>query len=166
MVDEAERALNDALCVVRNAIEDQKYVAGGGAAEVEVARQLRKYAESVGGKEQLAIEAFADAVEIVPKTLAENSGHDPLDALVALRAEHDKGKKTYGLNIQTGKPDDMLKLGVLEPLRVKKHAIKSASEAASMILRIDDVIASKPHKEEKEKEKGETGKLPETGGEF
>ncbi|MEM1659290.1 MAG: thermosome subunit beta [Candidatus Jordarchaeales archaeon] len=166
VVDEAERALNDALCVVRNAIEDQKYVAGGGAAEVEVARQLRKYAESVGGKEQLAIEAFADAVEIVPKTLAENSGHDPLDALVALRAEHDKGKKTYGLNIQTGKPDDMLKLGVLEPLRVKKHAIKSASEAASMILRIDDVIASKPHKEEKEKEKGETGKLPETGGEF
>ncbi|MEM1798388.1 MAG: thermosome subunit beta, partial [Candidatus Jordarchaeales archaeon] len=141
VVDEAERALNDALCVVRNAIEDQKYVAGGGAAEVEVARQLRKYAESVGGKEQLAIEAFADAVEIVPKTLAENSGHDPLDALVALRAEHDKGKKTYGLNIQTGKPDDMLKLGVLEPLRVKKHAIKSASEAASMILRIDDVIA-------------------------
>ncbi|MEM3665065.1 MAG: thermosome subunit beta [Candidatus Jordarchaeales archaeon] len=166
VVDEAERALNDALCVVRDAVEDRKIVPGGGAAEVEVARQLRKFAESVGGREQLAIEAFADAVEVVPKTLAENSGHDPLDALVALRAKHDKGGVSYGLNIQTGKPDDMVKLGVLEPLRVKRHAIRSASEAASMILRIDDVIASKPHKEEKEKEKGGAGMPPGMGGEF
>lgn len=166
VVDEAERALNDALCVVRDAIEDQKMIPGGGAAEVEVARQLRKFAESIGGREQLAIEAFADAVEIVPKTLAENSGHDPLDVLVALRARHEKDGTKIGLNIQTGKPDDMVKLGVLEPLRVKKHAIKSASEAASMILRIDDVIASKPHKEEKEKEKGGPEMPSGMGGEF
>ncbi len=165
VVDEAERALNDALCVVRNTVEDQKIVPGGGATEVEVARQLRKFAESVGGREQLAIEAFADAVEVVPKTLAENSGHDPLNALVALRAQHEKGVTSFGLNIQTGKPDDMIKLGVLEPLRVKRHAIRSASEAASMILRIDDVIASKPHKEEK-KEKGGPEVPPGMGGEF
>ncbi len=166
VVDEAERALNDALCVVRDAIEDQKIVPGGGAAEVEVAKHLRKYAESIGGREQLAIEAFANAIEIVPKTLAENSGHDPLDAIVALRAEHDKDGKSIGLNIYTGKPDDMVKLGVIEPLRVKRHAIRSASEAASMILRIDDVIASKPHKEEKEKEKGGPEMPPGAGGEF
>ncbi len=166
VVDEAERALNDALCVVRDVIEDQKIVPGGGAAEVEVARQLRKYAESIGGREQLAIEAFADAIEVVPRTLAENSGHDPLDVIVSLRAKHDKDGTAIGLNIQTGEPDDMVKLGVLEPLRVKMHAIKTASEAASMILRIDDVIASKPHKEEKEKGKGGPETMPGMGGEF
>ncbi|OLD04628.1 MAG: thermosome subunit [Crenarchaeota archaeon 13_1_40CM_3_53_5] len=144
VVDEADRSLHDALCVVRNALEDGKIVAGGGAPEAELAKRLREYAVKVGGREQLAIEAFADALEAVPTTLAENAGLDPIDVLVELRSKHEKaGTPWFGVDVFTGKVSDMRKLNVLEPLRVKQQVVKSASEAASMILRIDDVIASK-----------------------
>jgi thermosome len=165
VVDEGERALNDALSVVRDVIEDRKMVAGGGAPEVEIAKRLRDYAESIGGREQLAIEAFADSLEIIPKTLAENAGHDQLDLIVKLRAAHEKKDGLWmGVNINTGEVADMLKAGVLEPLRVKKQAIASASEAAEMILRIDDVIASKPHSESKGGEGSPGGKSGTPGG--
>ena len=143
VVDELNRAMEDALTVVGVAVEDKMLVPGGGAPEVELALRLREYAATVGGREQLAIEAFADAMEAVPKTLAENAGLDQIDTLVALRSAHEKGMKSAGLDIDTGKPVDMLNLGVVEPLRVKTQAINSAAEAAVMILRIDDVIASK-----------------------
>ncbi len=143
VVDELERAMEDALRVVGVAVEDKMLVAGGGAPEVELALRLRAYASTVGGREQLAIESFADAMEVIPKTLAENAGLDQIDTLVALRSAHEKGMKTAGLDMDTGKPVDMLALGVVEPLRVKTQAINSAAEAAVMILRIDDVIASK-----------------------
>ena len=154
VVDEAERSLHDALCVVRNAIEDGKIVPGGGAPEAEVAKQLRDYAVKVGGREQLAIEAFADAVEAIPLTLAENAGLDPVDIMVALRAAHEKADGyRMGVDVFTGKIRDMLELNVVEPLRVKLQVIKSATEAANMILKIDDVIAAKGIEKEKEKEK-------------
>src|SRR5947209_5921911 len=144
VVDEAERSLHDALCVVRNALEDGKIVAGGGAPEAELAKRLREYAVKVGGREQLAIEAFAESLEAVPTTLAENAGFDPIDVLVELRSKHERaGSPWFGIDVFSGDVKDMRKLNVLEPLRVKQQVIKSASEAASMILRIDDVIASK-----------------------
>src|SRR5881296_4317536 len=144
VVDEADRSLHDALCVVRNALEDGKILAGGGAPEAELSKRLREYAVKVGGREQLAIEAFAEAMEAVPTTLAENAGLDPIDILVELRSKHEKaGTPWFGVDVFTGKVSDMRKLNVLEPLRVKQQVVKSASEAASMILRIDDVIASK-----------------------
>ncbi len=144
VVDEADRSLHDALCVVRNAVEDGKIVAGGGAPEAELAKRLREYAVKVGGREQLAIEAFAESLEAVPTTLAENAGFDPIDVLVELRSKHERaGSPWFGIDVFTGDVKDMRKLNVLEPSRVKQQVIKSASEAASMILRIDDVIASK-----------------------
>jgi len=150
MVDEAERAMTDALSVVSDVIEYNKIVAGGGAIESEIAKQLRDYATKVGGREQLAIEAFADSLEIVPKTLAENAGLEPIDILVGLRSAHEKPKgEVWGVNVFTGKVMDMYGSGVIEPLRVKEQAIKSAAEAASMILRIDDVIAATKPKEPK-----------------
>ena len=143
MVDEAERAMNDALSVVSDVIENNKIVAGGGAVEVEVAKELRGYATKVGGREQLAIEAFADAIEVIPRTLAENAGLEPIDILVELRAAHEKKDGEYmGVNVFTGKIENMQENGVVEPLVVKEQAVKSAAESASMILRIDDVIAS------------------------
>src|SRR5713226_2590231 len=144
VVDEADRSLHDALCVVRNALEDGKILAGGGAPEAELAKRLREYAIKVGGREQLAIEAFAEAMEAVPTTLAENAGLDPIDILVELRSKHEKADNPwFGVDVYSGEVKDMKKMNVLEPLRVKQQVIKSASEAASMILRIDDVIASK-----------------------
>ena len=144
VVDEADRSLHDALSVVRNALEDGKIVAGGGAPEAELAKRLREYAVKVGGREQLAIEGFAEALEAVPTTLAENAGLDPIDVLVELRSKHERaGNPWFGIDVYSGEVKDMKKLNVLEPLRVKQQVIKSASEAASMILRIDDVIASK-----------------------
>lgn len=142
VVDELGRALEDALRVVGVVVEDKKIVAGGGAPEVELSLRLREYAATQGGRIQLAIEAFASALEVIPRTLAENAGLDPIDKLVELRAAHEKGKKTFGLDVFEGKPVDMLAAGVVEPLRVKTQAIASAAEAAVMILRIDDVIAS------------------------
>jgi len=150
MVDEAERAMNDALSVVSDVVEYNKIVAGGGAIESEVAKTLRDYATKVGGREQLAIEAFADSIEIVPKTLAENAGLEPIDILVALRSAHEETRgHLMGVDVFTGKIIDMHENGVIEPLRVKEQAVKSATEAASMILRIDDVIAATKPKEGK-----------------
>ncbi len=142
IVDEANRASHDALCVVRDVIEDKKIVGGGGAPELEAAIQLREYASTLGGREQLAVEVFADSLDIVPKTLAENAGLDQIDVLMKLRAAHQQGKKFAALNLDTGDLiDNMMDIGVVEPTVVKAQAIKSAVEAASMILRIDDVIA-------------------------
>jgi thermosome len=147
MVDEAERAMNDALSVVSDVIENTKIIAGGGAVEIEVAKELRKYATKVGGREQLAVEAFASAMEIIPRTLTENAGFDPIDVLVELRSVHDKDAGKYmGINVFTGKVQNSLESGIVEPLTVKEQAIKSAAESASMILRIDDVIMSKAPK--------------------
>jgi thermosome len=149
VVDEVERALHDAICVVAAAVEDGKFVAGGGAPEIELARRLREYAGTVGGREALAVNAFANAVESIPRTLAENAGLDAIDVLVDLRAKHEKKEgKNIGLNVFEGKPADMVKLGIVEPLRIKTQAIKSATEAAIMILRIDDIIAAAAKKEE------------------
>jgi len=142
VVDELERAIHDALMVVSVVVAGKKIVPGGGAPETELSLRLREYATTVGGRDQLAIEAFASALEIIPRVLAENAGLDPIDMLVDLRAAHESGKKTFGLDVEAGKPADMLKAGVVEPLRVKTQAISSAAEAAVMILRIDDVIAS------------------------
>ena len=144
VVDEAERSLHDALCVVRDAVEDSKIVAGGGAPEAEAAKQLRDYAVKVGGREQLAIEAFSDALESIPLALAENAGLDPIDIMVDMRAKHENpNNKWYGVDVYSGEIKDTRNLNVLEPLRVKLQVVKSATEAASMILRIDDVVASK-----------------------
>ena len=143
VVDELERGMHDALSVVKVAIEDGKMTAGGGAAATAIAMKLRDYAPSVGGREQMAIEAFANAIEIIPKTLSENAGLDPIDMMLEIRNAHKKGKKYAGINVLGGKVDDMLKNNVIEPLRVSMQEIEASSEAATMILRIDDVIASK-----------------------
>jgi len=143
LVDEAERSLNDALFVVADIMKLNKIVAGGGSIEEELSKRLHEYAAKVGGREQLAIDAYADALEAIPTTLAENSGLDPIDIIVALRAAHEKSNGLWkGVNVFTGEITDMMKEGVIEPLSVKEQAIKSAVEATSMILRIDDVIAS------------------------
>ena len=142
VVDELDRAIHDALMVVSVVVAGKKIVPGGGAPETELSLRLREYASTVGGRNQLAIESFASAMEIIPRVLAENAGLDPINMLVDLRAAHESGKKTYGLDVVAGKPADMLKAGVVEPLRVKTQAISSAAEAAVMILRIDDIITS------------------------
>jgi archaeal chaperonin len=147
MVDEAERAMIDSLSVVSDVIENNKIVAGGGAVEIEVAKELRKYATKVGGREQLAVEAFAEAVEVIPRALAENAGLEPIDILVELRSAHDtQDGKNIGINVFTGKLQNSIDNGVIEPLVVKEQAIKSAAESAAMILRIDDVITAKSPK--------------------
>ncbi|TQD24065.1 thermosome subunit [Methanolobus vulcani] len=143
VIDNIERALNDSLRVVGVAIEDEKLVAGGGSPEVEVALRLQEYAATLSGREQLAVKAFAEALEVIPRTLAENAGLDPIDMLMELRAHHEKGVKTAGLNVYEGKVIDMWEAGVVEPLRVKTQAINAAAESAVMILRIDDIIASR-----------------------
>ena len=142
VIDEAERSLHDALCVVRDVVEEPKVVAGGGAPEIEVARILRDYAEGLPGREQLAVMNFAEALESIPVTLAENAGLDPIDILSELRARHDKGEKWAGVGVHQGKVINTYELNVIEPVSVKKQVIKSATEAATMILKIDDVIAA------------------------
>ncbi|WP_226042541.1 thermosome subunit alpha [Natrinema sp. DC36] len=142
VIDEIDRAVEDSLGVVRTTLEDGKVLAGGGAPEIDVSLSLRDYADSVGGREQLAVEAFADALEVIPRTLAENAGLDPIDSLVELRSAHDGGDTGAGLDAYTGDTIDMDAEGVYEPLRVKTQAIESATEAAVMLLRIDDVIAA------------------------
>ena len=137
-----ERALEDAIGVVASTLEDREVVAGGGAPEVEIARKLREYADTISGREQLAVSAFADALEIVPKTLAENAGLDSIDVLVDLRAAHEESPY-MGIDVFDGNIVDMKEAGVIEPQRVKKQAIQSAAEAAEMILRIDDMIAAR-----------------------
>lgn len=142
VVDEAERSVHDALGGVASAVELGKVVTGGGALEIELAKKIREYSESVGGREQLAIHAFAETLEIIPRTLAESAGMDAIDTLVKLRSEHDKGNVDVGVDVLSGKTGDMWKKGVIEPTKLKLQAIKSASEASEMILRIDDVIAA------------------------
>lgn len=143
VADEVERSLVDAWSVVRVAIEDGMMVTGGGSTAMEIAMQLRDYAASVGGREQIAIEAYASAMESIPRTLAENAGLDPIDVLIEMRKQHKGDKRYAGLNPYTGKVEDMKKLNVIEPYRIGKQAINSATDAAIMILRIDDVIAAK-----------------------
>jgi len=141
VVDEIKRALEDAVGDVSAALKDGKVVAGAGAPEMEVSKGLRKFAESLSGREQLAVQAFASAIEIIPRTLAENAGLDPIDVLTELKSAHDKGEKWAGIDVFTGKVVDAWKNGVIEPLKIKTQAVSSASEVAIMILRIDDVIA-------------------------
>lgn len=142
VVAEYDRAVEDAIRVVSTVMKEGKILAGGGAPEIELSLRLREHATTTGGRAQLAVEAFASALEIIPKTLAENAGLDPIDMIVALRAAHEKGQKTFGLDVVTGKPVDFLKEGVIEPLRVKIRAITCAVETADMIIRIDDNISS------------------------
>jgi len=142
IVDEAERSIHDALSVIRDVVQEPKALAGGGAPELEISRALRDYAESLPGREQLAVQRFAEAIETVPITLGENAGLDPIDILSELRARHDKGETWAGVDVFEGKVKDMKKLEIYEPVVVKKQIIKSATEAATMILKIDDVIAS------------------------
>ncbi len=141
MNNETERSMHDALCVVRDLIQEPKIVAGGSAPEMEMAKALRQFAERVAGREQLAIRAFADGLEAIALTLTENAGLNPIDILSELRSRHEKGEVWAGIEVLSGKVQDMSKVGVFEPLTVKKQIIKSAAEAAMMILKIDDVIA-------------------------
>ncbi|MBI4015500.1 MAG: TCP-1/cpn60 chaperonin family protein [Candidatus Aenigmarchaeota archaeon] len=142
VVEEVYRAVEDAIGGVASSIEVGQVVAGGGSPEEAVAKGLRDFAQKYSGREQLAILAFSEAMEVIPRTLAENAGLDPIDILVELRAAHDKGQNTSGVNVFTGKIVDMWKEGVIEPLKIKTQAISSASEAAEMILRIDDIITA------------------------
>ena len=141
VIDEVERAIKDAIGDIISAIKVGKVVAGAGAIETEVAMQLRKFSTKLSGREQLAVQAFADAIEVIPVTLAENAGLDPIDILTDLKSHHDKGEKWAGINVSEGKIMDAWKEGVIESLKIKTQAIKSASEVAELILRIDDVIA-------------------------
>jgi thermosome len=145
VIDEVERAIRDGLGDLAAVVKDQKVVAGGGAVEIELAKRLREFSKTLKGREQLAVEQFASALEFIPTTLAENAGLDPLDILTELKMSHEAGNKNHGLNLFSGKIEDTLSRGIIEPLRVKTQAISSASEVAIMILRIDDVIsAGKP----------------------
>ncbi len=155
-VDSAERALEDAIGVVATILKDETIVAGGGATEIEVGKKLSNFAPTIGGREQLAIKAFAEAMDVIPRTLAENAGIDPIDILVKLRSSHEKDGKNMGLNVFDAEAEDMMKAGIVEPLRIKLQAIKSSSEAAIMIMRIDDVIAASELKS-----KGGEEELPE-----
>jgi thermosome len=140
--NEAERSIHDALCVIRDLVQEPRIVAGGSAPELEMSNALKKYAETLPGREQLAVRVFAEALESIAITLSENAGLDPIDILSELRSRHEKGETWAGIEVLSGKVQDMTKAGVFEPLAVKKQIIKSAYEAASLILKIDDVIAS------------------------
>jgi thermosome len=143
VIDEIERGLHDGLSVVATALEDGKVNTGGGSAAIEISQELREFASTVGGREQMAIEAFALAIEVIPRALAENAGLDQIETLISLRKAHKKGDKYAGLNLDTGKVTNMHEANVIEPLRVGTQAIQSATDVATMILRIDDVIAAK-----------------------
>jgi thermosome len=145
VVDSLQHAVDDALHVVAVALEDGKVVAGGGSPEVELSMRLGEYASSLSGREQLAVAKFAEAFEVIPETLAENSGYDPINKLVELRSKHEEGNKRMGLNVYTGEIVDMWENDVIEPLRAKTQAINAGTEAAVMVLRIDDVVAASPH---------------------
>jgi thermosome len=166
IVDEAERSVHDALCVVRDIVEEPKVLAGGGAPELEIARVLKKYAETLPGREQLAVKSFAEALEAIPATLTENAGLDPIDILSELRAKHEKGETWTGIEVNSGKVQDMTEAGVFEPISVKKQAVKSATEAASMILKIDDVIAAGKAKAPPMPPKGPPGGEYPSAGEY
>ena len=165
VMEEVERALNDAVRTVGITLEDKKVVAGGGAPEIEVGLRLSEFASSVGGREQLAIEKFAKALEIIPWTLAENAGLDSIDSIIKLKNAHEKKKdgRFYGLDLNTGEAVDMMKMNVIEPLRVKVQAINSAEEVANMVLRIDDVIAARRGPPPQMPGKGGPGMMPGMG---
>lgn len=155
MNNETERSIHDALCVVRDIIQEPKVVAGGSAPEVEIAKELRKYSETLPGKEQLAVKAFAESLEVIATTLSENAGLDPINVLSELRSRHEKGEIWAGIEVLSGKPQDMSEAGVFEPITVKKQMLKSAADAAMLIIRIDDVIAA---------QKMKSPPMPEGGG--
>jgi len=158
ILDEAERGLKDALYVVRNVVEDSKACHGGGAIQIELARRLRDYAETVGGKEQLAMEAYAAALESIPRILAENAGMDSIDVLVRLRQAHAEGRVSYGVDPVRGEIADMAELGVFDTYRGVKNSISSATETAILIIKTDDIIAAKPYEKEEKKEEKEEEK--------
>lgn len=164
VVDSIGSALEDAIRVVGVAIEDEKLVAGGGSPEVEVALRLQEYAATLEGREQLAVKAYAEALEVIPRTLAENAGLDPIDMLMELRSQHEKGVKTAGLDVYEGKVVDMWEAFVVEPLRVKTQVVSAATESAVMILRIDDIIASTRAAPSPEEMGGMGGMPPGMGG--
>jgi thermosome len=145
VTQEVERSLDDALKVVSSVIEDGVICPGGGATEIDLATKVRQFAATVGGREQLAVEAFAQSLEVIPWALSENGGYDSVNVLIALRGAHEgaNGNRNVGVNLTDGQTTDMIKLKVIEPLRVKRQALSSAVEVATMVLRIDDVIASK-----------------------
>ena len=156
-LDEAERALNDAIMNMISLIRDLKYVPGGGASEMAMASAIKREAPKYPGREQLAMLAFAEALEMIPRTLAENSGLEPVEILTDLRARHEKAQHSYGVEVFSGKVQDMFRAGVIEPIRVKEQVLKSAFEASAMILRIDEVIAASRRKEEKTSSRSESG---------
>ena len=141
VVDEADRSIHDSLMVVKDVVEKPAVVAGGGAPEAFLASNLKEWADSFDGRQQLAIKKFAESLEVIPQTIAENAGMDPIDTMVTLRAKQNDGKKWSGINAKDQKVADMYSLDIIEPLAVKEQILKSATEAACMILRIDDVIA-------------------------
>ena len=167
IVDEAERSIKDAINVVKDILMEPKIVAGGGAIETELALRLRDYARTLPGKEQLAVEKFAEALEIVPIQLAENAGLDPVESIVTLRSKHKEGEKWYGVDVLGNRLHDVMSLNVIDPVAVKKQVIKSAVEAASLVLKIDDIIAAsklsekegKKEGKKEEEEEGGTGKF-------
>ena len=160
---EAERSLHDALCVIKDILEEPKILAGGSAPELEMANVLKKYAETLPGREQIAVRIFAEALEAITITLTENSGLDPIDILSELRSRHEKGEKWAGIEVMSGKVQDMSKIGVFEPLAVKKQIIKSATEAASLILKIDDILAASKMKAPPMPPGGASGGYPGAG---
>ena len=164
VVDELERGIGDALDVVAQTVSDGRVLAGGGAVEVEVARRVREYADSVSGREQLAVEAFADALELVPRVLAENAGLDSIDTLVDLRAAHDDGDEAAGLDVFTGDVVDTFEAGVVESAHAKQQGISSAAEAANLVLKIDDIIAAGDLSTEGEEPEGGAGGPGGAGG--
>ena len=168
IVDEAERSIHDALCVARDVVKEPKILAGGGAPELEMAKALKDYAETLPGREQLAVRSYAEALESVPITLSENAGLDPIDIMSELRARHEKGRGNswIGIEVHEGKVKNMKAVGVFEPLAVKKQIIKSATEAATMILKIDDIIAAGKMKAPPGPPRGPPGMGPEGAGEF
>nr|WP_209452248.1 thermosome subunit beta [Halosimplex halophilum] len=157
VVDELERGINDALDVVASTVADGRVLAGGGATEVELAGRVRDYADSVSGREQLAVEAFADSLELVPRVLAENAGLDSIDTLVDLRAAHEDGDEHAGLNVHSGDVVDTFEAGVVEPAHAKEQAVSSASEAANLVMKIDDIIAAGDLSTEGDEDEGGPG---------
>jgi chaperonin GroEL (HSP60 family) len=142
VIDEVKRAIMDGLGDIASILKQGKIVAGAGAVEVELSKRLKEFSAKLGGREQLAVEEFAKALECIPSSLAENAGLDPIDILTELKARHDKGEKNAGINLLTNKIENSLEAGIIEPCKTKLQAISSASEVAMMILRIDDVLAA------------------------
>jgi len=157
VVDEAERSIHDAIMVTKDVIEKPALVAGGGAPEAQLAYEIKEWANTLSGREQLAAQKFAEALEVIPLTLAENAGMDTIDTQVELRAKHGEGKIWYGISVMDGGVADIYEKGIFEPVKVKEQIIKSATDAASMILRIDDVIAAGKMKETKPPKPSEEG---------